>query len=130
MSESPTVVSSEPTEPLNLGRLQLVIDYELADYYPLPSLHGIETAYLAYLTLLSERDLSKSRRMVCVSLSGYTDDAVVRRGVLAAETAFLQKPFTPVALANKVRQLWTRVTNRALHGKGAGGGGSPKSPET
>lgn len=38
-------------------------------------------------------------------LSGYTDDAVVHQGVSKADIAFLQKPFTPSALAQKVRQV-------------------------
>ena len=38
-------------------------------------------------------------------MSGYTDDAVVRHGVIEAEAAFLQKPFAPHALAQKVRDV-------------------------
>ena len=37
-------------------------------------------------------------------MSGYTDDAVIRHGVLAAGTAFLQKPFTPAGLVLRVRE--------------------------
>jgi two-component system cell cycle sensor histidine kinase/response regulator CckA len=38
-------------------------------------------------------------------MSGYTDDEVVRRGVLDRWAAFLQKPFTPDQLAFKVREV-------------------------
>jgi PAS domain S-box-containing protein len=38
-------------------------------------------------------------------LSGYTEDAIVHHGVLDAETAFLQKPFSLDALACKVREV-------------------------
>jgi FixJ family two-component response regulator len=38
-------------------------------------------------------------------VSGYTDDAVIRHGVLEARTAFLQKPFPLDVLARTVREM-------------------------
>lgn len=38
-------------------------------------------------------------------MSGYTDDATLRRGLAREDEAFLEKPFTPTALADAVRQL-------------------------
>jgi DNA-binding NarL/FixJ family response regulator len=37
--------------------------------------------------------------------SGYTDDGIVRRGLTERDSAFLEKPFTPNALARKVREV-------------------------
>jgi FixJ family two-component response regulator len=40
--------------------------------------------------------------------SGHTDDVVVRNGILNAEVAFLQKPFSIATLAKKVREIFDR----------------------
>jgi two-component system, cell cycle sensor histidine kinase and response regulator CckA len=38
-------------------------------------------------------------------VSGYMDDAIIRHGLLMANTSFLQKPFSPDVLAQKVREV-------------------------
>jgi two-component system cell cycle sensor histidine kinase/response regulator CckA len=38
-------------------------------------------------------------------MSGYTDDSVVQQGILEGTAAFIQKPFTPTALLQKIRAV-------------------------
>lgn len=38
-------------------------------------------------------------------MSGFTDDAIVHHGVLEESVSFIQKPFSPEALARKTREV-------------------------
>lgn len=57
---------------------------------------------------LAEAALLESPSTRVVYMSGYTDDAVVRHGVLQANVAFLQKPFRLADLATKLRETSQR----------------------
>jgi signal transduction histidine kinase len=56
-------------------------------------------------------DVAKSIRsdLAVLYMSGYTDEAIKRHGVLEPNVPFLQKPFTPAKLRMKVREAlaWT-----------------------
>ena len=52
---------------------------------------------------LAQRMAGDHRGLRVLYMSGYTDDAIVRHGVLEEGTAFLQKPFTPEMLLRRVR---------------------------
>jgi two-component system cell cycle sensor histidine kinase/response regulator CckA len=54
---------------------------------------------------LAKRLVEMRPRLKVLFMSGYTDDSVVRHGVLDAEIAYLQKPLTPTAITVKVREV-------------------------
>ncbi|HTC35580.1 MAG TPA: PAS domain S-box protein [Bryobacteraceae bacterium] len=89
------------TAPEGLAALQLMstcrekIDLLVTDVV-MPQMGGRELAQ----TLLGQHP-----ELNVLFMSGYTDDAVVRHGVLQANANFLQKPFTPSSLAKKVREV-------------------------
>jgi two-component system, cell cycle sensor histidine kinase and response regulator CckA len=62
----------------------------------LPGMDGAE---------LARRATELQPQLGVLFVSGYTDDEVVRRGLLDAGRPFLQKPFTPEALVSQIAEL-------------------------
>ena len=54
---------------------------------------------------LADRVQALYPRTKILFTSAYTENAIVHQGVLAPGVALLQKPFTPSALANKLREI-------------------------
>ncbi len=59
---------------------------------------------------LSGRDLARQIQNLkpgipVLYISGYSDDAVARHGIVDPGTHFLQKPFTPTQLGKKIREI-------------------------
>jgi two-component system cell cycle sensor histidine kinase/response regulator CckA len=73
------------------GRIHL-----LATDVVMPNMDGRE---------LADRLRARMPGLKVLFLSGYMDDALLRRGIFQADETLLQKPFTPGALAQKVREV-------------------------
>lgn len=96
------VAAADGSEALHLAAtLQAPIDLVLTDL-TMPNLRGPE---------LVQRLREHFPHIRVLYMSGYTDDAVVRHGMLEATVSFIQKPYTPQALARRVREVldaaWT-----------------------
>jgi signal transduction histidine kinase len=78
-----------------LARAQAPVDLVLSDVV-MPVLNGRE---------LSERLAADRPEIRVLFMSGYTDDDIIRRGLLRPGVPFLQKPFMPADLSRKVREV-------------------------
>jgi signal transduction histidine kinase/CheY-like chemotaxis protein len=88
--------TSDPVEAQRLsqnyrGRIHLLITDVV-----MPKVSGRE---------LAEELHARRTSMKVLYMSGYTDSAIVNTGILHKEVDFLQKPFTPAALTQKVREV-------------------------
>jgi CheY-like chemotaxis protein len=57
---------------------------------------------------LADRLVPLRKGIKVLYISGYNEDLVLQKGVVEGQMEFLQKPFTPSALARKVRQMLLR----------------------
>jgi two-component system cell cycle sensor histidine kinase/response regulator CckA len=117
---------------------------EMNGYHVLEARHGAEAIDISerhrgpiqlmvtdvVMPQMSGRELAQRLQPVrpdmrVLYMSGYTDDAIVRHGVLGEGIAFLSKPFTPDALALKVREVLEAPPRPAEQVAGYGGRAAP-----
>jgi two-component system, cell cycle sensor histidine kinase and response regulator CckA len=88
--------AGDPSEALRLCELHDGPIHLLLTDVVMPGMNGRQLA-------LAAAELRPSMRVLY--MSGYTDDAVLRHGLLDPDLPFIQKPFTPDALEIKVREV-------------------------
>ena len=98
------LAASHAGEALLLGEKHAGTIHLLLTDVVMPQMSGPE---LAKRLAVSRPDM----RVLC--MSGYTDDSIVRHGVLKAEIAYLQKPITPQTLTKKVREVLDAPSSRS-----------------
>ena len=96
------LVAERPSQALALAETHPGVIHLLLTDVVMPEMGGAELAKRIALT-------RPETKVLC--MSGYTDDSVVRHGVLLSEMPFLQKPFTPGALRAKIRELLDAPTD-------------------
>jgi DNA-binding NtrC family response regulator len=97
------IVARNPGEALLQSETYPGLIHLLLSDVVMPQLSGPELA----------KRLAKDRPdMKVLCMSGYTDDSIVRHGVLESRIAYLQKPITPQSLTTKVRGVLDASNHR------------------
>jgi two-component system, cell cycle sensor histidine kinase and response regulator CckA len=89
------IVTDDPEHAEIVAQSGIAIQLVLTDVV-MPSMSGRE---------LVRKLTAKYPHLRVLYMSGYTDNVIASGGVLEPGLAFLQKPFTPAALAQKVREV-------------------------
>jgi two-component system cell cycle sensor histidine kinase/response regulator CckA len=67
---------------------------------------------------LASRLAQDRPEMKVLCMSGYTDDSIVRHGVLESGVTFIQKPVTPTSLCRKLREVLDGASSKSNHPSG------------
>jgi PAS domain S-box-containing protein len=89
------LVASSPGEALNLAKDHTSIDLLLTDVV-MPEMNGKD---------LAEKMISLFPDIMCIFMSGYTDNIIIHQGILEEGLSFIQKPFSKEQLATKLREV-------------------------
>jgi PAS domain S-box-containing protein len=89
---------SSPLEALDVFERERGIDIVITDVV-MPQMNGVELIR----RLQTKATAGSPLRVLC--MSGYTDDETARHGLKEQRVPFLQKPFTPNSLRQKVREV-------------------------
>jgi CheY-like chemotaxis protein len=65
---------------------------------------------------LAEQLLSRHKHIKVLYMSGYTDDAITHYGVLRADVAYLEKPFSSESLIRKVVEVLEAGAEQRING--------------
>ncbi len=89
------IEAASPAEAIALAQRQRDVIHLLVTDVVMPGMNG---------RALAEALTAARPGLRVLYMSGYTDDVIVHRGVLAPGTALISKPFTALALLGRVRQ--------------------------
>jgi CheY-like chemotaxis protein len=102
------IVADNPGEALIQSEKDPNVIHLLLTDVVMPQLSGPQLA----------KRLAKERpEMKVLCMSGYTDDSIVRHGVLESHVAYLQKPITPQTLTTKVREVLDATYEKSPSGE-------------
>jgi CheY-like chemotaxis protein len=96
------LVAENADEAIRLFDANASIDVLLTDVV-MPGASGPE---------LTRQLVERRPALKVIYMSGYTEDAIVRHGVLNPGIAFLHKPFTSEGLGRKIREVLDRPVDR------------------